>query len=229
MPARKQLVTAHLEAVSGRVFEQYPEVLKEMIRGHSGIYALYNRDRLHYVGLASNLMRRLKQHQRDRHRGYWDRFSVYLTLDDRHMKELESLLIRIVQPTGNRQGGRFASSSNLTPELNRRMKDFDADRRATLLGGQVHRQRRRRKAAKKRGSAALAGLHDQRRRLQAEHAGWIYMATLRRDGTISYAGTVYETPTAAAKVIVKRSVNGWTFWSYRDPRKGWVPLSTLRR
>jgi len=229
MATRKRLVTAHLEAVSWRVFEQYPDVVRDLIRGHSGIYALFKRDRLYYVGLASNLMRRLKQHLRDRHHGSWDRFSVFLTLDDRHMKELEALLIHISSPQGNRQGGKFARSENLKPELNRLMREDDADNRAVLLGGKVHRQRRRQKGARKKGSAALAGLQDRRRTLRAEYKGEVYKASLRKDGRISYGGELFDTPTTAAKIIVQRRVNGWQFWKYRDPKKGWVPLAGLRR
>lgn len=229
MARRKQLVTEHLESVSWSVFEQYPNVVRKIIRGRSGIYALFKRDRLYYVGLASNLMSRLKQHLRDRHHGSWDRFSVYLTSDDRHMKELESLLIRISVPTGNRQGGSFTRAKNRKLELNNLMRDVDADKRARLLGGQFRRQRQRRKSERTRGSATLAGLQDRSRTLRAEYKGWVYTATLRRDGKIRYDGELFGTPSAAAKNATERAMNGWVFWKYRDPKKGWVPLSHLRR
>ena len=67
MSARHHLVTGQLENISWQVLEQYRDVIKEMIKGKSGIYALYNRDKLYYVGLASNLMKRLNQHLKDRH------------------------------------------------------------------------------------------------------------------------------------------------------------------
>ena len=225
----RRLVTAYLEGVSWSVFEQYPEVVRELIRGHAGVYALYKRDRLYYVGLASNLMSRIKQHLRDRHHGSWDRFSVYLTLDDRHMKELESLLIRIADPHGNRMGGKFARASDIKRELHRRMREADADKRARLLGGRVQRQRQKRKSATRIGAAALAGVLDRAKRLRGERDGWIYTATLRKDGRISYDGKLYGSPSAAAKAAVGRSANGWTFWKFRDPRKGWIRLAELRR
>ena len=82
----KQLVLEHLEDLSGRVLEEYPEEVKALIRRRSGIYALYRRDKLYYVGLANNLMLRLKQHLRDRHNGVWDRFGVYLTVHNEHIQ-----------------------------------------------------------------------------------------------------------------------------------------------
>ena len=75
----------------------------------------------------------------------------------------------------------------------------------------------------------MAGLQDRRRALRAEYKGWIYSATLRKSGQISYDGKIFDSPTAAAKTITKRRVNGWQFWKYRDPRKGWVALAQLRR
>lgn len=136
MAKGSRILIQHLEGISGDVFASHPDILRDLIRGQSGIYALYSGNRLHYVGLASNLMRRVKQHLRDRHRGKWDRFSVYMTRRADHIKELESLLIRIVQPSGNRTGGRLAGSRNLSRELNGRMKESDKARRAKLLGGQ---------------------------------------------------------------------------------------------
>jgi hypothetical protein len=65
----KPLVLRHLEDVSWRVLEEYPEVIKTMVRRQAGIYVLYRRDKLYYVGLASNLMGRLKSHLKDRHHG----------------------------------------------------------------------------------------------------------------------------------------------------------------
>jgi len=61
-------------------------------------------------------MGRLRQHFRDRHRGAWDRFSVYLTIHAEQMKELEFVVLRIAAPQGNRMSGRFFASSNLGRE-----------------------------------------------------------------------------------------------------------------
>lgn len=90
-----QLVCQHLENISRDALENYQAVIKEFVKGRHGIYALYKKDKLYYVGLASNLRNRLKHHLRDRHAHTWDRFSVYLTIKDEHLKELESLILRI--------------------------------------------------------------------------------------------------------------------------------------
>lgn len=228
MGAGKRLVLEHLEKVSWEIMDRYPEVLQKQIRGRSGIYALYKKDRLYYVGLASNLMVRLKQHLKDRLKGRWDRFSVYVTVRDEHMKELESLILRIAEPAGNRTGGRFVKSHNLRGELIQSMLDADADQRARLIGGQLVLKRQRQRAGKE-GLAALKGLLERRRELRGVRGGWEYRAVLRRDGTIKYDGHVYESPGAAAKAAVGRMCYGWSFWRYRNKAGVWVPLRTLKK
>ena len=70
MAKRGQLVCQQLENISGRALRKYQVIIREYIRGQNGVYALYKRDRLYYVGLARNLRGRLKQHLQDRIRGY---------------------------------------------------------------------------------------------------------------------------------------------------------------
>ena len=90
MSSNKNLVVQHLENISWEVLGKYPDVVRTFIKGKAGVYALYKNNNLYYVGLAKNLMGRIKQHLKDRHKGSWNRFSVYLTFHDEHMKELES-------------------------------------------------------------------------------------------------------------------------------------------
>lgn len=227
MTQRKQLVVQHLEDISWRVMEEYPQTLKGLIRGRAGIYVLYRKDKLYYVGLARNLMGRLKNHLRDRHHGSWDRFSVYLTLLDEHMKELESLLLRITTPTGNRTGGKFVRSLNLRQKLNHDMKEFDADRRGRLLGGNLAKQRRRAKTRHPQGQVPLAGVVERGTLLRAVYKGTKYRAVLRRDGQIRYRSHLYNGPKQAAFAVVGRNVNGWALWKYKEDGK-WVPLNTMR-
>lgn len=105
MPKPKALVEAHLENLGSEGLERYADQVRSYVRQRHGLYALYKRNRLYYVGLAKNLRGRLKTHLRDRHRGLWDRFSIYLTIDHAHLKEMESLILRIVRTPGNKGEG----------------------------------------------------------------------------------------------------------------------------
>jgi hypothetical protein len=110
---RTPLVVEHLEGISRAAISRFPELVTEFARGKSGVYALYKGESLYYVGLAKNLRSRLHHHLRDRHAEEWNRFSIYLTRDDEHLKELESLVLRIASPKGNRTSGKFMESRDL--------------------------------------------------------------------------------------------------------------------
>ena len=226
---QSDLLVSFLEQVSWRVLDEYRDILKQMIRRKAGVYALYRQDKLYYVGLASNLMGRVNTHLKDRHRGAWDRFSVYLTRDSNHIKPLESLLLRIAKPAGNRVSGGFGRPQNMYRALHRAMSDADADRRARILGGHVARRLRRRRTRSAKGSVVLAGLVERRIALRAKSRGRVFKATLRRDGFVSFAGRKYESPSAAASKAIGHAANGWKFWHYRIAPRKWVPLGELRR
>src|SRR3989304_219215 len=122
MPKRAPLVTQHLEKISRDALEKYQDIVKAFVRGRQGVYALYRGDKLYYVGLATNLRNRLKHHLKDRHGQSWDRFSVYLTIGDSHLRKLEALILRTMGPTGNKQKGKFARSEDLRRRFRRDIK-----------------------------------------------------------------------------------------------------------
>jgi len=225
----RQLVLQHLELVSWRILEERSDIVKELIRRRHGVYALYRKERLYYVGLATNLMGRLQRHLKDRHHGVWDRFSVYLTTHDDHIKEMESLILRITSPVGNKQSGKFSASENLLLVLNRSMSEADADRRARLLGGTVARRRRRVKTRRTKGTLVLAGVVDRRLPLRAWYKDKEFRASLRTDGRINFSRQKYDSPTGAGEAVVGRAVNGWNFWMFRNSKREWVPLTQLRK
>jgi hypothetical protein len=120
----KGLVSGYLERISSDVFDDYHDEITELIGKHHGVYALYKRNRLYYVGLATNLRNRVSHHLKDRHKKKWDRFSLYLIEDVSYLKELESLIVHVAEPRGNKQLGRFKTLVNLRP----RLKDLVTER-----------------------------------------------------------------------------------------------------
>jgi hypothetical protein len=99
------------------MLEEYQDVIRKYVRKRSGVYALYRKGKLYYVGLASSLLGRLKNHLRDHHGKTWDHFSVYLTIGTQYMKEIESVLIRIACPPGNKVKGKCSRCENLLRKL----------------------------------------------------------------------------------------------------------------
>ncbi len=86
--AHKHLVVQYLEKIRSEIFEEYRKEIKKFAKGRNGIYALYSGNKLYYVGLASSLTGRINNHLRDRHKGEWDTFSMYLTADSNYLKEI---------------------------------------------------------------------------------------------------------------------------------------------
>ncbi len=97
--------------------------LDEIMRGYSGIYALYKKKTLYYVGLTKNLKRRIKTHLKDRHKNKWDSFVIFRIQRVEYLKDIETLLTRIVEPKGNRVKGKVPSDANLNRVLNRIRKE----------------------------------------------------------------------------------------------------------
>lgn len=91
--------------------------LQEITRGHSGIYFLYKRNKLYYIGLAKNLYGRLIGHTRNKHKGKWDSFAIFRVGRVRYLKDIETLLLRAAEPPGNSVSGNFHRDANLTKVL----------------------------------------------------------------------------------------------------------------
>ncbi len=230
MARRLQLVCQQLENVSREALAKYQDIVRLYIRRRNGIYALYKGDRLYYIGLARNLRTRLKRHLKNDHAENWDRFSVYLTLGDSHLKEMESLLLRIVHPRGNKQSGRFLKCENLVKRFARDIKALQREEITGLLG-----LKRRaivgRDPSDDRPVLAPYVRAMRHTRLRARYKGELYRARVQPDGSIVVRGTngrKFNSPSLAATQIAKRNINGWTFWQYERSPGEWVRLAHLR-
>jgi hypothetical protein len=221
-----QLVCQHLERVSYRILEEHREIIQEFVRKRHGVYALYRGERLYYVGLARNLSARLKQHLRDRHAGTWDRFSVYFTIGDERLKEMESLILRIGKPSGNRTQGGFLKSENLRDALRREIRKKQRSELDDLIEGRAQRTlkkdpdtraRRAREGRKPALQPYLAKiLRLKTRQIQMTYKGQLHKARILRDGRIRYKGRTYASPSLAGKAVKRGlSCNGWYWWGDR--------------
>ena len=112
---RSKLVKKHLESVDCNL---YREALGSKQRG-KGIYILYKGDNVYYIGLSKRSLRgRIRKHAtKDRHKGKWDKFSFYQIGKTKYIKDVESLLLRVFRPKGNRVAGRFKRRYNLAKKV----------------------------------------------------------------------------------------------------------------
>ena len=229
---RRRLVIGHLERISSGVFDRYSRVITDLVGGENGIYALYRNNTLHYVGLATDLRKRLNQHLGDRHKGKWNYFSLYLVRSQRSLRDLEDLVLRIAYPKGNVVRGKFGGAPDLRKVLKSQIRTRAIEEINKLMGRARPPRRKRRRGkrpvAPGRGQAPLKGLLKNKR-LQGLHKGKVHEAWVYASGRIRYRNTRYISPSAAAAAAVgRKTCNGWAFWRYKNDKGQWVPLSELR-
>jgi len=224
-----QLVSQHLENISRKALEDYQDVLKEYVKGRHGVYALYRNGNLYYVGLASNLRNRLKAHLKDRHAQTWDSFSVYLTIKDSHLHELETLILKIASPKGNKISGNFVKAQNLKPIFKKAVTKAQQKELIKLGLKKIAEPVKSKATSQKNSKAVLAPYAKDRFEIRFWYKSKLYKATVRKDGTILYRGASYNSPSAAASAITKRAMNGWAIWRYERAPGDWVILDTLRK
>src|SRR3990167_1090692 len=230
MKKPEHLVCQHLENISSNALEKYQKIIRQYVRRRSGVYALYRGDRLYYVGLASNLRSRLKGHLRDRHRNLWDRFSVYLTIGNDHIKELESLILRISKPVGNKVKGKFRHSENLFRLFAKDIRTVQKSELNQILGREMTSLVLAGKSRKGR-KPTLARYIQKRLRIRAKYKGKTYRALVRRDVMVLFKKKRFYSPSLAGKSVVSKrtAINGWHFWEYERAPGDWVRLNELRR
>lgn len=217
---RANLVAYRLEGISKDIFKKYYDVITELIGSSPGIYALYDEGELYYVGKSTELRKRVKNHLRDRHLASWTHLSLYLVRKAERIHEIESLLIRITNPKGNRATPKGMASGKLLKKLREMIKAKQKQELNELFGGKKARQRQ-----VKQRDRNIEGLVSRRTKITKTYKGKEYTAYLYPSGTITTGKKKFTSPTAAAKSIVKRpTVNGWSFWFIRDSNGDWVKL-----
>jgi len=156
----------------------------------------------------------LKRHLKDRHKLEWDSFSVYLTIGDAHLRELESLLIRVMTPPGNKQKGKFSGAENLKKKFARMIAQKQRAELDYLLGRPINAKDEKKPSGR---STYIRGRSKDK----------TYHAWLRRNGTVKWKGRVYTSLSAAATAVTKTATNGRWFWRFERSPGDWVRVRQL--
>jgi hypothetical protein len=163
----------------------------------------------------------------DKHSGQWNRFSVFLTIGDKHLRELETLILRVVKPLpeGNSKSGKFARSDDLRSRLSKDIRQRNQEKLDHIVG-----------KSDETGYILLPGRMPplcpyvkKVFKLRGRSKGKTFHASVRDDGTIRLQGEVYTSPSAAASAATKYPVDGWSFWKYERAPGDWVRLDELRK
>ena len=225
-PKREALVHQHLQRVSRSLLEKHQDIVRKLIGRNSRIYALYRKGKLYYVGLADGISSRLKAHLRDGHRRAWDQFSIFLTIRDQHIKEIESLLLQIATPPGNAVGGRSIGSKDMLPAIKREVRLKQKQDLGRLFGRRSGVKSLNEKAA---DTTELKRLFPNGARLRAMYKGKTYRARLRKDGKIWFNKELFGTLGSAARKAAGRPKLGWRFWRVERGKGYWVRLHDIRK
>ena len=224
---REPLVHQHLENVSRDLLERHPDIVKQFIGRNAGIYALYKEDKLYYVGLATGLRGRLRAHVKNRHGASWDRFSIYLTIKDQHLREIEALLLRIANPEGAKQRGKLAQSKDMRRGIAKAIR-VKQHSEASLLFGRETTPVKTSKSTPGVDSDLLR-FFPQGAKIRGTLKGKVFRGRVLRNGKVRFGGKLYNSLSVAAHAAIKRPTNGWWFWQIERGRKNWVRLNKIRR
>jgi len=119
-------------------------------------------------------------HLRDKHKGKWDTFSIYLTINVGHMKEIESLILRVARPPGNSVGGKPSASRDLVRAVRKEIR-AKLDRETDLLIGRIKATTGETIDAKEEAGALLYFL-PRGAQLRATNRGKTFKARLLKNG-----------------------------------------------
>lgn len=174
---------------------------------------------------VENISREAKDH----HGNSWDRFSLYLTIGDKHLKELESLILRITKPKGNRVKGKLARSENLKRKLTADIKTIQRAQLNGIIGRIVIVGKTEQDVGAGGRTPVLRTYISGPMKLRAEYKGKTYTGTIRHDGSIRVNRNVFTSPSKAGSAVTQNACDGWVFWKYERAPGDWVLLDELRK
>ncbi len=126
-----KLVKGYIPSISRDFleFSVFRDEIGKMLKGNSGVYVLYKKNKLYYVGIAGDLFWRLHQHTKDKHKDNWDRFSVFIIAKGSYLKDIESMVHRISETKANVAKGKFKAHyeydkkiKNIVREISRKIR-----------------------------------------------------------------------------------------------------------
>jgi hypothetical protein len=99
------------ELLQDRLFRR---LLKDSMRGYTGIYVLYSGETPCHTGATGNLLRRLRPHVQDEHERDWDHFVIVRAHRHRHLKDVERLLHALIETGGTIVRGEVPKNANIS-------------------------------------------------------------------------------------------------------------------
>ena len=233
-----KLFTEKLEKIHKDIFKDHRNALLKLVGKSHGVYALYKRDRLYYVGKASDLKKRVGEHLNDIHARKWTHFTAFLTSKSEDIKDIEAVLIIIADPDGNTNKPK-SSAKDMLKSLEALIKEEQEEKRRKILG-KKSTSKKKKDVSKKKKSKAIrkqSTLNSETGKnklvkmkqlfdadLIKEGDTWYFKnnkknieGIITSDGQLKVGGKTYTSHHKAGKEAMNwPSCNGWNHWQYRD-------------
>lgn len=227
----RKIITSKIEHIHKDLFGDYSSALAELVGRSQGVYALYHKGELYYVGKAVHLIRRVGQHLKDKHAGKWSHFSIFLTNNREHVSAIESVLISVAYPEGNTARPKGDIDVSLRRTLMKIIQKQHKEKLDTLIGHKDSLRAKKKpkstRTIRKKTKNTLAHKFASGKTLRADFKDKQYKAKLLTNGNIKYASKTYTSPTAAAMQIVGGRINGMRFWRIKNKQGEWVRLKNI--
>ena len=221
------IFTHTLDKVSKNLFEKHREIIIKHIGSQPGAYALYHHKKLYYVGRASDLAKRVKDHLSDRHANFWTHFSVYFFKKASFANDIESIMISVAKPEGNRNKPSLGKKINLNDLVRKDIKRKHQEELEELVG---HRQKRN-NLKKTNNSKIIKSIRSKERLpVRFRYKSKTYKAVFfPSEQKVKYKNKKYSVSTAC-QVIMNNKFhrNGWKAWFIEDDQGKRVYLDELR-
>ena len=226
--ASGRLFSGKLVKMPKKIFgdKEYDKTLAELVGKNHGVYALYKKDTLYYVGKASDLRSRIKRHLKSRRDTEWTHFSLYLTKKKQYMDDIESIVVTLARPKGNKNIPKGKTDARLRKRLEEIIDERHKNKKKIMLGLGSHRKPRR-PPNDSGGRKSLKGLVSRSCSLYGKYKGRTHQAKLMPSGKVMYKNKEYDTPSAAGRAVTKYGCNGWAFWKVKDRKRRLVSLASL--
>ena len=224
------IITDKLEKVGKELVHK--KEIKEILRKHigkvSGVYVLYNKEKIYYVGKATtdNLIKRVSQHLKDKHSKKWDKFSLYPTENKQYAEDIEAIIISIGKPIGNTNTPFLGPKEKKTNSLiKNECKKLQAKEMEKMFGSKDKKNLYKINQKQPNKAVSLNNPFKTKKVLKKIYKGKAYKALWLTSGQIEYKNKRYSSPTSVAKVVSGRKViNGKEFWRVQNNEGDWVQI-----
>ncbi len=105
-------------------FDTFRKGMGDILKGNSGVYVLYKKKKLYYVGIAKDLFWRLHHHTRDKHKNKWDKFSAFIIGRGSYLKDIESMIHRISETPANVAKGQSKEHYQYDNKIKKMVKEI---------------------------------------------------------------------------------------------------------